>query len=147
MVNNVRFSNCRDRETYESYWEHRKQQEKQAKQREEAGKTRQKGEMPEDSGRKDFEEIKEDIQILSVEEQMEEYMFLGLRLTEGIYLEAFQKTFGKDMESVYPGLSDKLEQQGLLCFERNALGRRVRIYLSEFGLDVSNQVMAEFLLT
>lgn len=148
LVNNVRFSNCRDKERYVSYWDERKRQEEQITQKTEGnGKVRQKGKMPKDGISPVLEEIKEDIQLLSIEEQMEEYMFLGLRLTEGIDTEAFQKTFGKDIESVYPKLSDKLEEKGLLCSERDAFGQRVRIYLSELGLDVSNQVMAEFLLT
>lgn len=140
LISNVRFSNCRDREKYVLYWEQRKQQEEKSRgEQGRAGQTK-------DSSRQTDGGIKEEIQILSGEEQMEEYMFLGLRLTEGISMEGFCQTFGKEAENVYPGIFDKMEKQGLLCSERNAFGKRTRIYLSELGLDVSNQVMAEFLL-
>ena len=92
-------------------------------------------------------DIREGIQKLSVSEQMEEFMFLGLRLTEGISVKEFEDTFGKTIEEAYPGLLGKLEQQGLLLCKRKANEERERICLSEFGLDVSNVVMAEFLLT
>ena len=92
-------------------------------------------------------DVREGIQKLSVSEQMEEFMFLGLRLTEGVSVKEFEDIFGKTIEEVYPGLLGKLEQQGLLLCKRRANGERERIYLSEFGLDVSNVVMAEFLLT
>ncbi len=92
-------------------------------------------------------DVREGIQKLSVSEQMEEFMFLGLRLTEGISMKEFEDAFGKTIEEVYPGLIGKLEQQGLLLCKRKVNGERERIYLSEFGLDVSNVVMEEFLLT
>lgn len=96
---------------------------------------------------KEGAEVREEFQKLSVREQMEEFMFLGLRLTEGVSLKEFEDTFGRTIEEVYPGLTEKLEKQGLLLSQREENGRRKRIYLSEFGLDVSNMVMAEFLLT
>ena len=90
--------------------------------------------------------LKEDIQSLSVEEQMEEYMFLGLRLTEGISEKDFFETFQKNIHEVYPGLIAKLKKQGLIiCEPEDENGNRIK--LSDFGLDVSNVVMAEFLLT
>ncbi|MBQ9928107.1 MAG: oxygen-independent coproporphyrinogen III oxidase [Lachnospiraceae bacterium] len=90
--------------------------------------------------------LKEDIQSLSVEEQMEEYMFLGLRLTEGISEKDFFETFQKSIHEVYPGLIAKLKKQGLIiCEPEDENGNRIK--LSDFGLDVSNVVMAEFLLT
>lgn len=90
--------------------------------------------------------LKEDIQSLSVEEQMEEYMFLGLRLTEGISEKDFFETFQKSIHEVYPGLIAKLKKQGLIiCEPEDENGNRMK--LSDFGLDVSNVVMAEFLLT
>lgn len=91
--------------------------------------------------------LKEEIEELSEEEQIEEYMFLGLRLTDGISLQAFYETFGKTVEEVYPGLIGKLTAQGLLLTAGGKEKEAERIFLSEYGLDVSNRVMAEFLLT
>lgn len=77
-------------------------------------------------------------QKLSVQEQMEETMFLGLRLAEGVKKEDFARTFGCSMESVYGDVLAKHERNGLLVG-----GDRVR--LTEKGIDVSNYVMADFL--
>ncbi len=83
--------------------------------------------------------VKEEIQPLSKKEQMEEFMFLGLRLTTGVGKKAFQETFGIPMEEVYGAVIGKLGGQGLL-----EDGERVS--LTPYGRDISNYVMAEFLL-
>lgn len=91
-------------------------------------------------------DIKENVEKLSLKEQMEEFMFLGLRLTEGVSFDEFEKAFGKTIDEVYPGLTDKLKARGLLICRYGDKGEKKQIYLSGFGLDVSNVVMAEFLL-
>lgn len=78
-------------------------------------------------------------QILSGREQMEEFMFLGLRLMEGVSCEAFRDCFGVEMESVYGDVLRKLENQKLLA------RRKERVFLTKRGIDVSNVVLAEFL--
>lgn len=83
-------------------------------------------------------EVKEDKHSLSVREQMEEFMFLGLRLTEGVGKEEFHRVFGKGIEEVYGEVIGKLCGQGLLME-----GERIR--LTPYGRDISNYVMAEFL--
>lgn len=90
--------------------------------------------------------IRENIQKLSVKEQMEEYMFLGLRLTEGISCRDFCKTFGVKIDKIYGEVIKKLARQELLLCKADETGD-MRIALSEFGLDVSNVVMAEFLFS
>lgn len=90
---------------------------------------------------KDFINLHQNIQILTQTEQMEEFMFLGLRLIKGISKKEFRKQFGKTFEAVYAESSQKLISQGLLEIE----GDHVR--LSERGLDFSNQAMAEFLIS
>lgn len=89
------------------------------------------------------QDIRESVQILSLEEQMEEYMFLGLRLTEGIKEADFRNAFGQSIGEVYPGVVDNFVKQGLLLYEPEG----GCIALTERGLDVSNVVMAEFLLS
>lgn len=84
------------------------------------------------------ETVKEEVCELSIQEQMEEFMFLGLRLTEGVGKKEFYEAFGEDMASVYGKVMEKLESQGLVTD-----GERVR--LTPYGRDVSNYVMAEFL--
>lgn len=79
-------------------------------------------------------------QELSTEDEMEETMFLGLRLTEGLDMDAFYDSFGVTVESVYSKpLSDNMEK-GLLIQN----GRKLA--LTALGRDVSNYVSAEFLL-
>lgn len=77
---------------------------------------------------------------LSKSQQMEEFMFLGLRMTAGIERKRFQEIFGVELESVYGNVLRKLGQQGLL----NQSGGRVM--LTEEGISVSNYVLSEFLL-
>ncbi len=77
---------------------------------------------------------------LTVKEQMEEVMFLGLRMMCGVDCRAFFHKFGRRMEEVYGAVIEKLISQGLLISE----GGYVR--LTDKGIDVSNYVMAEFLL-
>lgn len=85
------------------------------------------------------EHLRQEVSHLTEWEQMEEFMFLGLRLTEGVSKKRFFKTFGKKFTDVYPGISEKLIREGLLVQEED------RLKLTELGLDVSNRVMAEFL--
>lgn len=81
----------------------------------------------------------ESIQYLTVEEQMEEFMFLGLRLMEGIEKKAFERKFGVPVENIYGKVLEKLAHEGLLI-----IGERIR--LTPYGIDISNYVMSEFLL-
>lgn len=83
---------------------------------------------------------REEVQTLTGQDAMEEFMFLGLRLTAGIRAADFRKAFGREPEAVYGPVLKRLTEAGLL--ERTAAGWR----LSEWGLDVSNRVLAEFLL-
>ena len=80
-----------------------------------------------------------DREILSVESQMEEFMYLGLRKIEGVSRTDFQNYFGKNVDDVYGEILDKLEEEQLLEFSGN------RIRLTHRGMDVSNCVLAEFL--
>lgn len=78
---------------------------------------------------------------LSVTEQMEEFMFLGLRMMEGVSLSEFEKQFGVPLEEVYGKQISKLEKQGLLEFCKET----GRYTLTLQGIDVSNQVFVVFL--
>ncbi len=80
-----------------------------------------------------------EVQALTVEEQMEEFMFLGLRLAEGVDMGEFRCLFGKNMEEVYGKPIAEFEAQGLLARRGN------RIRLTPPGIDVSNVIFAAFL--
>ena len=85
------------------------------------------------------------IQKLSVEEQMEEFLFLGLRMTEGVEENAFRDAFGKTLDEVYGAVIEKNIADGLLEYKEGASAGR-RLALTGRGLDLSNYVMAQFLL-
>lgn len=84
-------------------------------------------------------EVYEETEVLSAQEQMEEFMFLGLRKMKGISGAEFEKSFGRTLDEVYGDTIDRLQSQGLI--ER--AGDELR--LTERGIDVSNYVFAEFL--
>ncbi|MDY5986703.1 MAG: radical SAM family heme chaperone HemW [Lachnoclostridium sp.] len=84
-----------------------------------------------------------DIEELSKKEQMEEYMFLGLRKIKGISKKKFKDIFKNDIMTVYGDEIEKLLKQDLLCEEGPD---KDILCLTEQGLDVSNYVMCEFLL-
>lgn len=87
---------------------------------------------------------KEDRQVLSEKEQMEEFMFLGLRLTKGVSAQNFYRQFGKEIESVYGQVLTELMKEKLLLKTEEA--EETRYFLSPYGTDVSNYCMAQFLL-
>lgn len=76
---------------------------------------------------------------LSRQDEMEEFMFLGLRLTEGVSEREFLRRFHQPIREVYGDTLEKLKQKGLLECKGG------QISLTPVGIDVSNQVMAEFL--
>lgn len=82
----------------------------------------------------------EEIEVLTDEDKMEEFMFLGLRKTEGIRREDFESVFGKNINSVYGKTITDLERLGLLECTRTG------IRLTERGTDISNYVFSEFIL-
>lgn len=89
-----------------------------------------------------------EIQRLNRQEQMEEFMFLGLRLTEGVSDLRFQKLFGQSLQEVYGSVIAQNEKEGLLRrYIRSGAGvREEMLTLTDFGLDVSNYVMSQFLI-
>lgn len=83
-------------------------------------------------------DVRREIERLVPEEQMEEFMILGLRMMCGISRAEFQKRFGKPIETVYGSAIKKLERQGLLVLKGDVIA------LTDAGIDVSNQVFVEF---
>lgn len=81
-----------------------------------------------------------DIEELSLEDKMEEFMFVGLRMMKGVSGSEFLERFGLNMWNVYGDVLKKLEQQGLIEVEAPM------VRLTERGIDVSNVVLSEFLI-
>ena len=80
------------------------------------------------------------IETLDKKSEMEEFMFLGLRLMAGISRQQFEDAFRVTLESVYGEVLRKLKGEQLI----EEVAGYVR--LTEHGIDVSNYVLAEFLL-
>lgn len=92
----------------------------------------------------DFKRKKE--QVLSLPEQMEEFMFLGLRMREGVDEGRFEELFGKKLREVYAEPVQKYLKLGLLAEIKDLQKGSTRLTLTARGIDVSNTVMADFLL-
>ncbi|MDD7738687.1 MAG: radical SAM family heme chaperone HemW [Fusicatenibacter sp.] len=86
------------------------------------------------------DQIRTEQEILSEKDCMEEFMFLGLRMTEGVSRKKFSDLFGKSMESVYGKVLEKYERLGMLAVNGD------RVALSRAGISVSNVILSEFLL-
>lgn len=81
-----------------------------------------------------------DVTVLTVREKMEEFMFLGLRRMEGVSKQKFFEQFGKTMDEVYKEVLKRFVGEGFLMEQND------RIFLTKKGIDVSNVILAEFLL-
>lgn len=88
--------------------------------------------------------IKKEMTRLSIQDQMEEFMFLGLRKTEGVSASTFERLYGKPLEAVYEEPVERLIREGLLLRYRKEDGS-VFFRLSARGIDVSNYALAMFL--
>ncbi len=77
---------------------------------------------------------------ISFKDEISETMFLGLRMMEGISIEAFQRRFGISPITLYGDTLKALKDQGLV--EINSK----RLYLTAKGIDLSNQVFQKLLL-
>lgn len=87
-----------------------------------------------------LESIYEEKEILSEKDRMAEFMFLGLRRMQGVSEAEFLRRFGRTMEEVYGRVLKRYQELHMLQREGG------RIFLTERGIDVSNAVMADFLL-
>ena len=85
------------------------------------------------------EKIREKEPPLTREDEMAEFIFLGLRMTRGISKAEFERQFGSEIDAIYGDVLRKYKSMGLLLEEKG------RIFLSRDGIHVSNSVMADFL--
>lgn len=82
---------------------------------------------------------KENITFISTDDEMSEFMFLGLRMINGICKERFNQRFGVDIYKVYSREIEELKELGLIS-EKDGF-----IKLTKKGIDLSNQVFVKFL--
>ena len=91
-----------------------------------------------DSGK--LEQIRKEVTVLSRNEQIEEFMFLGLRMTEGISEKLFKETFGVRIMDIYGDILQKYEAIGFMEHIET------KWCLTRKGIHVSNHILADFLL-
>lgn len=76
----------------------------------------------------------------SKEDNIEEFVFMGLRMIEGISKEEFKRRFKSDIYEIYNKEIEKNIENGLLL----EVGDRLK--LTEKGIEFSNLVMSDFIL-
>ena len=76
---------------------------------------------------------------LDTTEQMEEFVFLGMRKMAGISLEEFKENFNRDLIECYGDNIKRMAKQGLVEIQDGYMK------LTKEGIDVSNYVFAEIL--
>lgn len=89
-------------------------------------------------------------EILSREDCMAEFMFLGLRMNRGVSLSRFEDVFGCSALKVYGEAIDKHIKEGLLEYSGRLVNekeseRDERIRLTNEGRNLANYVMCDFL--
>lgn len=85
-------------------------------------------------------EEREDFTRLRRKDEMEEFMFLGLRKINGVSEHDFYKSFRVSMDEIYKESIENLIKEGLLVREED------RIRLTDRGIDLSNYALSQFLL-
>ena len=83
--------------------------------------------------------LAEDREELSSADEKAEFMYLGLRMMQGISEKEFEENFGENLMECYGEEINRCERQGLLECQGD------RIFLTKRGIDVSNRVFAEFI--
>lgn len=84
--------------------------------------------------------LRQSVTTMYVDSRMEEFMFLGLRMMCGVSRSDFEERFKKDIYEVYGPVLNKYTDQGFMVVDGD------RIYLTDKGIDVSNVILADFLL-
>lgn len=86
--------------------------------------------------------MREDYTVLSEKDEIEEFMFLGLRKRAGISEREFKERFRVGLKDIYGKVIAKYEEMDLL--EWTADGKMLR--LTDAGIDVSDYIFCDFML-
>ncbi|RRC93351.1 radical SAM family heme chaperone HemW [Streptococcus sanguinis] len=79
-------------------------------------------------------------EVLTLKEQMEEEMFLGLRKKSGVSKKRFEEKFGISFEGQYGAVVSELTQQGLLVEDKDI------VRMTKHGLFLGDTVAEKFIL-
>mgnify|MGYP004719455303 CR=1 FL=1 len=83
--------------------------------------------------------IEKNYQILTKQEQIEEEIFLGLRLNDGLDFDLINKKYNIDIFKKYQYLFDKFSKNGFMTLTHNG------IKLTKQGILLSNEILCEFI--
>ena len=86
------------------------------------------------------ERLRRDQSAMYVDRRMEEFMFLGLRMIRGVSRMEFKERFNRDMFDIYGAVINRYVDDGFLRLEED------RVALTDAGIDVSNIILADFIL-
>ena len=76
----------------------------------------------------------------TIKDEMEEYMFMGLRLNEGVSKMEFKQKFNTNIDSIYGNVIEKNIKRGLLQMKDDKLSLTVK------GISLANEAMSDFIL-
>ena len=85
-------------------------------------------------------QLRENIETMYIDSRIEEFMFLGLRMTKGVSRSEFLNRFNKDIYEVYGPVINKYVTEGFMVEEGDS------IRLNDRGIDVSNIILSDFIL-
>jgi oxygen-independent coproporphyrinogen III oxidase len=86
------------------------------------------------------ESIIEETHVNDLNDDMEEFMFMGLRMIEGININEFKQRFNKDINEVYGDIiEENIKKELLIC-------KSEKLFLSQKGIEISNYVMSDFII-
>lgn len=77
--------------------------------------------------------------LLTSNDKIEEFIFMGLRMNEGINLDIFKERFNRNFLDIYQEVINKLLKRDLIKLNGK------NIYLTQKGREISNSVFIEFL--
>ena len=86
--------------------------------------------------------MREDYTVLSEKDEMEEFMFLGLRKRAGISEEEFKERFKVSLKDIYGKVIAKYEEMDLLEWT----DEEKMLRLTDAGIDVSDYIFCDFML-
>ena len=84
--------------------------------------------------------LRTNVETMLINSRIEEFMYLGLRMTAGVSRAEFKERFNRDIFELYGEVINKYTDQGFMDSDDN------RVWLTDKGIDVSNYILADFLL-
>lgn len=88
----------------------------------------------------DYRNLKRECVKISQKDAMEEFMYLGLRMCEGVSASRFNELFDIGIYDIYGNIIYRMNHLGYLSVDNDIIA------LTDKGIDISNKILCEFLL-